>query len=124
MRGIARTMKLETYLNAYDSSLEDANWCEGRIQINSTFFFQYKRRVRQYRAFRTRILRIDAQQREDIQELEAALDMILVDLEQDEDEIEKLVELVEVVEEMRKHRMNKDYELAMIKAQELAKKYK
>ena len=36
----------------------------------------------------------------------------------------ELLELVEIVEEMRKHRMNKDYELAMIKSQELARKHK
>ena len=91
-KGIARTMKLETYLNAYDSSLEDANWCEGRIQINSTFFFQYKRRVRQYRVFRARILRIDAEK--DVQ-------------------ISQMMELVRIVDNLRKNRLNSDYIFAM-----------
>ena len=76
-------MNLETILNALTSVALQQGF--SRKIINTKL-------DRQYYAFRARILRMDAQQREDIAELKKALDMVLVDLDEDEKEIEHLKE--------------------------------
>ncbi len=73
-------MKLETILNAY--VMAEYAWAEGWGQDVLKYDHQRK-------AFRARIIKMDAQQREDIQELGTALDMVLADLEEQSDEIGK-----------------------------------
>ena len=116
-------MKLEMYLNAYDSSLEDANWCEGRIQINSTFFFQHKRRVRQYCTFRARILRMDKEKDGVIVVMKMGIKYLNEKIAKKDVQISQLMELVRVVDDLRKNHLNSDYLFAMDLAKKLLKEW-
>ena len=74
-------------------------------------------------------LRVEIKEKDvDIQELGTALDMVLADVEEQTNEIEKkdakidkLMELAVVVDRLRKQRMNTDYMDAMDMAKEILK---
>ena len=74
--------KIETYL--------DACLMADRRRIAPAHIRNYVPNAqRQYEAFRARILKVFAQQREDIKELGTALDMVIADVEEQSNEIGK-----------------------------------
>ena len=84
-------MELETYLNAMQYTQTQAiNLAMlERLDPYYTDMVLLGRRERQHQAFRARILKMDAQQREDIRELGTALDMVIADLEEQCNELDK-----------------------------------
>ena len=83
-------MKIETILNAVEDAWEDILWLS---QFNQKYIQQIDRRKRQRKAFRSRIIRMDAEH----------------------------MELAKVVNRLRIHRMNEDRLLAYDLAKKILK---
>ena len=92
MRGIARTMKLETYLNAIILADKRLALCRFGFDNKWRKYWDVRKLERQAHAFRARILRMDAEK--DVQ-------------------ISQMMELVRTVDNLRKNRLNSDYIFAM-----------
>ena len=90
-------MKIETLVNAHAATYAYIAAADVWTDESGAVFdpLLYAKRVLQEAAFRARILKVDAQQREDIKELGTALDMVIADVEEQSNEIGKKNETIE-----------------------------
>jgi hypothetical protein len=69
-------MKLETILNAYDKACSHADHLSGQYKKPDRLEILYYRRVRQYKAFRARIPKMDERQKIEIGRLQGLIEVM------------------------------------------------